>query len=935
MAASIDDPSDGATKTPAKPDCGMPVWEVSEPYISLWLKDEPLGYQPGLGSRLSFELAFNQRDSVAGLNTNIFSAGIKWNVSWLSYVAQDTNDNNVVYFPGGGQRTYYTAKDYLTSTTLSGDTNSGFTVSYPDGSQDVYGFVVTNSGGGFLYAFLTAHQNPQVQETQLTYYNYNPANPVIQLQYVIDGDGRTNRIYYNSTNAYSTNLISQITDPFSRSVFLAYDNLGHLTNITDVGGISSSFIYDSNNWVTNLTTPYGTNSFAITDTIGTNIVPNGRSVLVTEPDAGKELYLYQDNTPGIAASYGTNQFPNTGPFSNTLDTNDLNFRNSFHWGRLQYEALVNTNISTLTSNDFLKAHMKHWLLTLTGSVGQTISMERRPSPDSGGTIEGQKTWYDYAGKINAEYEGSEYLPLLVGQVLPDGTTSFIHTDRNPIGNPLTNVSTWSSGGTVALRTNLYTYDTTNGIDLITATNAMGVQVSSNIYNAYHEILTNYDALNQPTLSSYNTNQQLLTVTLPTGLMVSNTYGTDNFVAQQTAIGIATNSFIYLNDLVSNYTDARGLSVTESWDNLQRLTSIVFPDTTTISNQYTRLDRTATKDRLGNWTYFVYDSLRHNKAVTNALGNPTLFTYCPCGALESIQDALTNTTSFTYDNESRRIAILYPDNSSATNNYNLLGQLTNIIDGTNSSVTKYYNNQGLLAAVSNAYGQLAAISYDILDRATNIVNANGVSVSLTYDNLNRILTRSYTGGGTEYFGYSAAGLTAYTNQDEKTTFYTYDVAARKIAETNANLQVTQYGYDGASNLISLTDGKTNTTQWGYDIYGHLIGKTNALGTLIITNGYDADGRLTARWMMGTNTAYTYDAVGNLQKIIYPQRSITNFYNVVNELVNTADGVSTNRFTYTATGQLSSETDSWTNTVTNVYSQGHRVSLGLSQPSAGSL
>jgi hypothetical protein len=44
---------------PGCPSCsGMPVWWVSEPYTSLWLQDEPLGYQPTIGSRISFVLLF-------------------------------------------------------------------------------------------------------------------------------------------------------------------------------------------------------------------------------------------------------------------------------------------------------------------------------------------------------------------------------------------------------------------------------------------------------------------------------------------------------------------------------------------------------------------------------------------------------------------------------------------------------------------------------------------------------------------------------------------------------------------------------------------------------------------------------------------------------------------------------------------------------------
>src|ERR1019366_5596680 len=52
-------------------DPGMAVWEASEPSISLWLYDEPLGYQPGIGPRITFGLAYKQRGT-PDISPNIF-----------------------------------------------------------------------------------------------------------------------------------------------------------------------------------------------------------------------------------------------------------------------------------------------------------------------------------------------------------------------------------------------------------------------------------------------------------------------------------------------------------------------------------------------------------------------------------------------------------------------------------------------------------------------------------------------------------------------------------------------------------------------------------------------------------------------------------------------------------------------------------------------
>jgi len=71
-------------------------------------------------------------------------------------------------------------------------------------------------------------------------------------------------------------------------------------------------------------------------------------------------------------------------------------------------------------------------------------------------------------------------------------------------------------------------------------------------------------------------------------------------------------------------------------------------------------------------------------------------------------------------------------------------------------------------------------------------------------LGRLRTRTYPDGGAEKFGYSARGLTAYTNQISLTNFYAYDAAGRRTFETNANAELLRYTNNAAGDLLSLTD-----------------------------------------------------------------------------------------------------------------------------------
>jgi RHS repeat-associated protein len=385
--------------------------------------------------------------------------------------------------------------------------------------------------------------------------------------------------------------------------------------------------------------------------------------------------------------------------------------------------------------------------------------------------------------------------------------------------------------------------------------------------------------------------------------------------------------------------------TNTWDNLNRLTGTIYQDGTTISNIYTYLDFSAHKNRLGNWTYYTHDGLQHLTSTTDARSNITQFTWCNCGALTSISNALGNITCLNYNNQELLTNVDFPDSSSMNWQYDLIGRVTNRFDGSGKSLKYAYNNQSLVTAVSNTYGQLLGVYYDALGRPLTVTNANNVVHSNSFDLLNRILSRAWLGGGAENFGYAANGLIAYTNQDGQWTHFGRDGAGRMTAMTNA-VQTSLFGYNALDELASLTDGLNHTTTWGYNQYGWLTSEANTLGTNIFTYSYDADGHVTNRSMTGTETAYTYDvpitgtntgytyyAVGNLTSIIYPQLTISYQYDAINELTNMTDGIGTTKFTYTATGQLASETGPWSSdTIALGYNQGHRTSLSLTQPSS---
>ncbi len=441
-----------------------------------------------------------------------------------------------------------------------------------------------------------------------------------------------------------------------------------------------------------------------------------------------------------------------------------------------------------------------------------------------------------------------------------------------------------------------------------------------------------------TAFSYNGLKQLYEIDYPTALQTVNTFFSSgayqNWLQRTLDNPInRSRSFTYTNGLVWTLTDERVLTTTNTWDALQRLTSISYPDGTYVSNLYYRLDLTAVRDRLGKTTGFNYNPVRQLTDITNALLARTHLNWCNCGSLDSIVDATTtNTTRFLYDLNGRRISTIYPDGTFTTNVYDRLGRLFSAQDPAGNVTTYGYNNQSLLTNAANAFGPIFAAAYDKRDRATQFTDANGVTITNTFDNLDRLLSRFWPNASSESFVYSTNGLAGYTNRLGQGTRYGRDQAGRLLNTTNANLEVTRFTYNAASDLLTITDGRQDPTYFYYDAYGRLTAKTNALNNRVFNYVYDPNGRLTNRLDgIGQQTAYLYDAVGNLTNVAYPTATNVFTYDVLNQMTKMADATGTNTFGYNTIGQLLSETGPWvSNTVTYGYSGQLRTNLSLQMP-----
>ena len=545
----------------------------------------------------------------------------------------------------GSTPEFYSNNRMLTLTDTNGNPTA-YEVIHPSGAMDLY---AGNASSTWESCFFMTQQIDAQGRTTTFVYDTNNWN----LTNVVDPDGLTNILSY--TNTSYPRLITQIQDPYSNTVHFLYAHEGDdfLTNVVDVAGLSTTFGYNySGDEVTNMTTPYGTTGFQFDNVESTNYADTWYYYgIVSEANGSHQMFIYgaSYDLAGLPEVYTdtsnvpTNRPPDNGAGGNTLDNphwtnsaaDDMMAQgDSFYWNRQQFANLPsaflssgpsNWNFDYLTTNDYFNARMRHWLEAAYDVQGRTLSMERQPSPDQ--VTPGKMTWWDYPGKYGYGYEGSSAFPDMVVQVLPDGTEAYEIYTVDQWGNRTNIVSTYSEGGTVLTRTNIAVY-ATNGEDLLRLIGPDGVTNAAYGYNTNHQVLFMTNAVGDVTSYTYNTNAQLTSVKQPTGLGYHDEHLWHGRVLATTydyagSVYFGTNSFTYTHGQVWTHTDERGLTVTNTWDNLQRLTQVAYPDGTTVAYTYSNLDLVRMVDRMGFTNSYGYNPIRQKVAETNALGYYTL------------------------------------------------------------------------------------------------------------------------------------------------------------------------------------------------------------------------------------------------------------------------------------------------------------------------
>ena len=152
--------------------------------------------------------------------------------------------------------------------------------------------------------------------------------------------------------------------------------------------------------------------------------------------------------------------------------------------------------------------------------------------------------------------------------------------------------------------------------------------------------------------------------------------------------------------------------------------------------------------------------------------------------------------------------------------------------------------------------------------------------LTYDAGDRLLSKTYPGGRALQYEYDSGGRRIQmTDADHLSTNYTYDSAGRlsqisQISQilNSASQAIVSYQYDAVGRVSQKTLANGAYTQYAYDLASRVQEISNYAPSGVLLSffeyTYDPDGNVFSEITVEGPEQYTYDVLGQLTVVSYP-------------------------------------------------------------------
>jgi RHS repeat-associated protein len=680
---------------------------------------------------------------------------------------------------------------------------------------------------------------------------------------------------------YSNNQVTKITHTTGRSLTLAWSS-GRISSITDPAGKVYAYAYSP-----------------------------GFLSLVTYPDSlGTRGYLYEDSAQvggltGITINgvrYSKYAYYTDGRVkSSGLGANGDMDQSTFVYGA-NYADVTNALGQTT-----------HYEIAEVGGTKRIIGVERPASSIC--PAGGKYTAYDANGNVDYEldaygvktdyiYDANDQLTQKIMGIGPNGETdqqqiTQFTWDSTRTGR-LTGIKVFGNSTSAAISETAYTYypdgdararllasvsiknQTTTGSANQTLTSTYDYTIQSNnlvgteiadgpLSGNGDAIRRSYDGAGNLTsvrnsldhsaaYANYNALGLPGQVTGPNGDVIAYGYDAKGRVTlRRTSLNGATQDYTYVYDVADNLIS----SASPDGQNISYVyyaSNPAWPSEVAMFNGSTTKQQKVvyTRNKLGQVTVETVQSgdwvregisayCRKYPTDEECINQPITFVWSYTATRQSFND---------YDGSGLLQAKRGNNGQNVRYTYNANGDLLTRKDSLSNTTTLTYDRKRRVVQVQNPLSGTTKYDYDAIGRVTKVTDPRGLLTTYGYDGLSLLWKEVSPDAGTKTYAYNATG--------QRTSM-------------TRNGVVTSYGYDGLGRLTSITAGG-QALAYGYDWCVNGKGRQcNADGpNSIIHYQYELDGRIRVRRELTTGngvqsdywTNYSYDAIGRLSAITYP-------------------------------------------------------------------
>jgi RHS repeat-associated protein len=458
------------------------------------------------------------------------------------------------------------------------------------------------------------------------------------------------------------------------------------------------------------------------------------------------------------------------------------------------------------------------------------------------------------------------------------------------------------------------------------------------YDNRNNVLTVTNAVYKQIVNTYDSNNNLTSVTDAEGNSTSYTYDVNGLLTSQTTPDGNVTTYNYTNGKMTSSSDPEGNITIYAYDAVGRLIKITDPLGQITQKAYDANDRVISlTDPLGGVTKFTYNFHGDLLTKNDAIGNKTTFEYNGNGKLVKSIDSPGNITRYEYDGEDRLIHVIDPLLNAVTKSYDAVGNLRTVTSAVYNNITyrddlitdiyinistegccdyfyaeAFYNNTwNVVFTGSGSQAKWVTLPQPASQLRTRLQTDGSVQSGWGGD-VPKIKVQS-TGSPVDTQNLKI--LWVSNNQNTYSTpwtppqavqitegapsiTYEYDKLNRKTKEIDSLGAETAYTYDAVGNLLAVTDANHNTTSYEYDLIGRKISQTDAIGA---------------------TRSYKYDAMNQIRSMTDASGNITQYtYNKNGKLLSVTDAVyGTTQFEYDPNSRLIKTIDSLGNVTTNNY------------------